>query len=168
MKPHALTVIALPHSAPGVAAACALGTALVLAGCHVRTQEYHCKLEGDRKVDFEFAMSPTLARYQGEDFTFFEERGNQRLYRHASGRELLVDLSTMQITEHAAPGAGPQTTSLPPEDPGTLPGKSPRPPGSAAPPPNPTMGPGAQLRFTHLGNPLRRWLCERYRMPGSG
>ena len=117
-----------------------LAWSLFLGGCHVRTQEFHCKLEGDLKTDFEFAMSPTESRYRDEVFSFVDERGNQRLYRHSSGRELIMDLSTMQLGEYPAPR------------------------------PDPPRAVAGEERFGFLRQtpPLRRWNCERYRVPGGG
>lgn len=139
--------------------------AFLVSGCHVRTHEFHCKLEADRRIDFEFAMSPTQARYLDGDFAFAAERANQRLYRHSSGRELVFDLSAMRLAEY-----GPSSPSKP-----ALAEGSPSP--SAASTPTAPSGSAQalplqeakdeQFGFLRAHPPLRRWACERYRMPGG-
>jgi hypothetical protein len=139
--------------------------ALLVSGCHVRTQEFHCKLEADRKTDFEFAMSPTQARYLDEVFTFTAERANQRLYRHASGRELVFDLSAMQLAEYGAPPPSKSTSAERPLSPSAaLPSNDPS--GSAQPTPW-QEAKDEQFAFLRAHPPLRRWICERYRIPGG-
>jgi len=138
--------------------------ALLVSGCHVRTHEFHCKLETDRRTDFEFAMSPTQARYLDEVFTFAAERANQRLYRHTSGRELVFDLSAMQLAEYGPPT--PSTSAERPLSPSVaMPSNDSL---SSAQTPPWQEAKDEQFAFLRAHPPLRRWVCERYRMPGGG
>lgn len=139
--------------------------AFLVSGCHVRTHEFHCKLEADRRIDFEFAMSPTQARYLDGDFAFAAERANQRLYRHSSGRELVFDLSAMRLAEY-----GPSSPSKPalaegPPSPSAA-STSTAPSGLAQALPL-QEAKDEQFAFLRAHPPLRRWACERYRMPGG-
>jgi hypothetical protein len=64
----------------------AIASTLLLAGCVVRTQEFHCVMENNPTQTFEMSMSPTSLVYQGSRLGFDEEKGAQRFYSAPDGR----------------------------------------------------------------------------------
>ena len=57
-----------------------LALLLMLTGCVVRTQEFHCVMQSNPTVTFEMSMSPTSLIYRSERLGFRDETGMERTY----------------------------------------------------------------------------------------
>jgi uncharacterized membrane-anchored protein len=60
----------------------ALALLLLVNGCVVRTQEFHCIREGSPEINFELRMSPTSLEIKAVSYSFKEERGAERVYQN--------------------------------------------------------------------------------------
>jgi hypothetical protein len=60
----------------------ALALLLVVNGCVVRTQDFHCIREGSPEINFELRMSPTSLEIKAVSYSFDEERGAERIYKN--------------------------------------------------------------------------------------
>ena len=114
----------------------------LLAACHVRTPEFHCRVEARPTDNMELAMSPLELRYGEHRFNFVEARGNQRLYRDESQSRLVVfDLATMALTEYAKAQDG------------------------SSPAPAQSVHQATTALHFDISMPIvKQWRCERYKM----
>jgi hypothetical protein len=77
---------------------------LLASGCVVRTQDFHCALQGDANQNFELRMTPTSLDLDSTLFSFVEEQGAKRIYQNKElQRQVTFDLASTVLEQSQAP-----------------------------------------------------------------
>jgi hypothetical protein len=78
--------------------------AFLASGCVVRTQDFHCTLQGDTSQNFELRMTPTSLDLDSNFFSFVEEQGAKRIYQNKKlQRQVTFDLASTVLEQSQAP-----------------------------------------------------------------
>lgn len=80
------------------------GLAFLASGCVVRTQDFHCTLQGNANQNFELRMTPTSLDLDSTLFSFVEEQGAKRIYQNKElQRQVTFDLASSALEQSQAP-----------------------------------------------------------------